>query len=60
MKNAMHLIVYLVAACVLLAMVAFFLPNASGMALSYVTISLACLVGLLCVGGIFRFFLGGR
>ena len=56
MKNAVHL----VAACVLLALVAFFLPNASGLALHYVTISLACVVGMLCIFGMFRFFLRGR
>jgi hypothetical protein len=60
MKNARTLIVSLVALCVLLALVAFFLPNASGMALSYLTISVACVVGMLCVGSMFRFFLGGR
>ena len=60
MKNAVHLIVYLVAACVLLALVAFFLPNASGLPLHYVTISLACVVCMLCIFGMFRFFLRGR
>lgn len=60
MKNSKVLIVALAAVCLLLSLVAFFLPNPSGMALSYLTISLACVVGMLCVGGIFRFFLGGR
>ena len=57
MKN---LIMYLVTACVVLAMVSFFLPNASGMALSYVTISLACVVGMLCIGGMFSLLLRRR
>ncbi len=60
MKNVSNLIVSLVAVCVLLALIAFFLPNASGMALSYLTISVACVVGMLCIGGMFRFFLHGR
>ncbi len=60
MKNTRTLIVSLVAICVLLALIAFFLPNASGMALSYLTISLACVVGMLCIGGMFHFFLTGR
>ena len=60
LKNSRNLIVALVAICLLLALIAFFLPNASGMALSYLTISLASVVGMLCIGGMFRLLLGGR
>lgn len=60
MKNSKNLIVALVAMCLLLALIAFFLPNRSGMALSYLTISLASLVGMLCIGGMFRLFLRGE
>ncbi len=60
MKNARDLIISLVVICVLLALTAFFLPNASGTALCYVTISVACIVGLLCLGSILSFFLYHR
>ena len=60
MKNSKSLIIALVAACLLLALIAFFLPNPSGMALSYLTISLASVVGMLCIGGLFHLLLRGE
>ena len=60
MKNTRNLIVALVAICLMLALIAFFLPNGSGMALSYLTILLAGLVGVLCVSGMLRHFLRGE
>ena len=56
MKYSWKLIATLVALCVLIAMIAFFLPDRNGMVLSYLTISLAALVGVLCVGGMIRFY----
>ena len=42
--------------CVLLAFVGMFLPQIA--ALSYLTVSLACVTGLLCIGGILRYMMG--
>ena len=42
--------------CVLLAFVGMFLPPIA--ALSYLTVALSCLTGLLCIGGILRYMLG--
>ena len=44
-------ITVLVALCLLCAVAAFFLPNAQGMALSYLAIILAVVVAGLCVAG---------
>ena len=60
MKLSRNLIAALVGLCVLLALIAFFLPNRDGMVLSYLTISLAALVGVLCVGGMIQLFSHSR
>ena len=41
-----------VALCLLCTVVGILIPQLS--ALTYVTVSLACVTGLLCIGGIFR------
>lgn len=43
--------------CVLLAFVGMLLPQIA--ALSYLTVALSCLTGLLCIGGILRYVLHG-
>lgn len=60
MKHSRNLIATLVGLCVLIAMLAFFLPGRNGMVLSYLTISLAALVGVLCVGGMIRLLSHGE
>ena len=60
MKRSWNLIAALVVLCVLIAMIAFFLPNRDGMVLSYLTISVAAVVGVLCVGGMIELFSRGR
>ena len=44
-------IAVLVALCLLCAVTAFFLPNAQGLALSYLAMALAAVVAVLCVAG---------
>lgn len=56
MKGYKSLIALLCAVCFLLALIAFFLPDRNGLALSYVTISLAGVVGILCVTAMIRYF----
>ncbi len=56
MKRSWNLIAALVGLCVLISLIAFFLPNREGMILSYLTMSLAALVGVLCVGGMIQLF----
>ena len=51
MKNLL-LIAAGVALCLLYTVVGILIPQLS--ALTYVTVSLACVTGLLCIGGIFR------
>ena len=60
MKRSWNLIAALVGLCVLISLIAFFLPNRDGMVLSYMTIFLASLVGLLCIGGMIRLFSRGE
>ena len=60
MNYSRKLIATLVGLCVLIAMIAFFLPDRNGMVLSYLTISLAALVAVLCVGGMIRFYSHGE
>lgn len=60
MKNTKPLIAALSALCLLMALVAFFLPNQHGMALSYLVVSLAVVVGALCLSGMFRLFFRSR
>ncbi len=60
MKCSWNLIAALVGLCVLIALIAFFLPNRDGMVLSHLTISLAAVVGILCVGGMIRLYSHGR
>jgi len=54
MKRSWNLIASLVGLCVLIALIALFQPNRSGMVLSYMTIGLACVVGVLCLGCVLR------
>ena len=56
MKRSWNLIAALVGLCVLISLIAFFLPNREGMILSYLTMSLAALVGVMCVGGMIQLF----
>lgn len=51
MKNLL-LIAAGVTLCLLCTVVGILIPQLS--ALTYVTVSLACVTGLLCIGGIFR------
>ena len=50
-ENMKFAITLMVALCLLCAVVAFFLPNAYGMVLSYLSIALASVVAVLCVIG---------
>jgi len=56
MKRSWNLIASLVGLCVLIALIAFFLPNQNGMILSQMTIALASVVGVLCIGCVLRIF----
>ncbi|MBQ6115985.1 MAG: hypothetical protein IJL08_01520 [Oscillospiraceae bacterium] len=56
MKNPGHVILALAGLCLLVALVAFFLPTAGGLALSYLTILLAMAVGILCIGAALGMF----
>ncbi|MBQ9393289.1 MAG: hypothetical protein IJU18_04785 [Oscillospiraceae bacterium] len=56
MKNMKLLIGALSALCLLMALVAFFLPTQQGLALSYMVVFLAVVIGVLCVGGMYRIF----
>ena len=60
MKDHKKLIALLCVVCFLLALIAFFLPDRNGLALSYVTMSLSGVVGILCVTGLLRHFIGGE
>ncbi|MBE6989470.1 MAG: hypothetical protein E7426_01825 [Ruminococcaceae bacterium] len=60
MKNPGNLIAALVGLCMVFALTSFFLPDRSGLALSYLTISLAVVVGILCVAGMVRLFFRGQ
>ncbi len=60
MKRSRNLIAALVGPCVLIALIAFFLPNRNGMMLSHLTILLASVVGLLCIEGMFHLFSRGE
>ena len=60
MKQYRSLITLLAGLCVLFALVSLFQPNRGGMALSYLTVSLACVVGVLCVGGLIRLFFSAK
>ncbi|MBO4854543.1 MAG: hypothetical protein J5482_05355 [Oscillospiraceae bacterium] len=59
MKGNKTLIALLCAVCVLLALIAFFLPDRNGLALSYAAMSLSGVVGILCVTGMIRYLLRG-
>jgi len=56
MKTMKPLIAALSVLCLLMALIAFFLPNQHGMMLSYLVLSLAVVTGALCVSGMFRLF----
>lgn len=60
MKTTRNLIAVLVGLCVLFAMVSFFLPDRSGTALSYLTMSLAAAVGVLSLLTIIRLYFHGE
>ena len=60
MKNYKSLIAMLCAVCFLLALIAFFLPDRNGLALSYVTASLSGVVGILCLSGMLRYLFRGE
>jgi len=54
MKIARGFIAGLAGLCLLFSLLAFFLPDQNGMALSYLTILLAAAVGVLCIGGMIQ------
>ena len=56
MKRSWKIIGALVGLCVIIALIAFFLPNHNGAVLSYLTISLAAMICVLCVGGMVHFY----
>ena len=56
MKNYKLLIALLSAVCFLLALIAFFLPDRNGLALSYMAAFLSGVVGILCLTGMLRYF----
>ena len=60
MKRSLQFIAVLVGLCVLISLIAFFLPNRDGTVLCYLTISLAAAVGVLCVGGMIQLFSRNR